>query len=345
MLPEELASQLGCKASEIRRVVSAVHRQNKQELGAEMVQVSKYTRGRLTQHCHVGTLDIAATQSSKLDPFVKFAMRTVDGHLIETVRIPLEREGRYSVCVSSQVGCALGCKFCKTTLSGLARNLEAWEIVEQVRIVRQSLPEGARVSSVVFQGMGEPLANLNAVIQAVQVLSHPACQAIDQKSITISTCGLPKGIARLKELKLRVRVGLSIGSAITDSRRSLMPVENSFKLSESVDALADYARATGQSQMLAYTLLSGVNCTTAHAEALRELALELGRKSGRMPRLSLIAYNPLGPLDPFRRAPEEEAEAFRLQLVSAGFPVVRRYSGGSDIDAACGQLSATAFRQ
>jgi 23S rRNA (adenine2503-C2)-methyltransferase len=244
------------------------------------------------------------------------------------------------VCVSSQVGCAIGCTFCKTSRAGLVRNLSAWEIVEQVRIVRQSLPDGARVSGVVFQGMGEPLANLDAVIKAVKILSHPSCQCIDQKAMTICTCGLPQGIDRLRAAKLRVRIGLSIGSAIADRRRSLMPIENRNSLSNAVEALVDYTRSTGQSPMLAYTLLSGVNCTAEDAVALRELALDIGRRGGAMPRLSLIPYNPVGSSDSFGRASEEEAEAFRLQLTSAGFPVVRRYSGGSDIGAACGQLAA-----
>lgn len=125
-LPEELATQLDCKLSEISRAVAAVHRHRKEDLGAPMVQVSKHTRQRLVENCHVGKLEVAETQVSKLDPFMKFALRTTDGHLIETVRIPLLHQGRYSVCVSSQVGCALGCKFCKTSQAGLARNLSAW---------------------------------------------------------------------------------------------------------------------------------------------------------------------------------------------------------------------------
>ena len=340
LLPEELATQLGCKPHEIRRVVAAVHRLGKADLGAPMVQVSKFTRRCLTENVHIGTLGVVETRTSKLDPFVKFALRTADGHLIETVRIPLEKPGRFSVCVSSQVGCAQGCKFCRTAQFGLARKLAAWEIVEQVRGVRQTLPDKARVSGVVFQGMGEPLANLDAVVKAIQILSHPACQCIDQKAITISTAGLPEGILRLKQARLRVRIGLSIGSAIAERRTNLMPIERRHSLRDAVKALVDYTLSTGQSPMLAYTLLSGVNCTPADAEALRELALDLGRRSGRMPRLSLIAYNPIGPSDAFHGATFEEAEAFRLQLVSAGFPVVRRYSGGADIGAACGQLAA-----
>ncbi|MGC4070701.1 MAG: radical SAM protein [Polyangiaceae bacterium] len=178
-LPEALALRLGCKESEVRRVLAAMHQRDASDLGAPREQVSRNTRKHLSESARIGRLEILEQQESKLDPFVKFALRTEDGYVIETVRIPLERPGRFSVCVSSQVGCAIGCRFCKTTQAGLHRNLAAWEIVEQVRIVRQSLPEGTRVSSVVFQGMGEPLANLDSVIQAVRVLSHPACQSIE----------------------------------------------------------------------------------------------------------------------------------------------------------------------
>jgi 23S rRNA (adenine2503-C2)-methyltransferase len=303
-------------------------------------QVSRVTRTRLSEGSRIGRLEIVERKESKLDPFVKFALRTEDGHVIETVRIPLERPGRFSVCVSSQVGCAIGCRFCKTTQAGLRRNLAAWEIVEQIRVVRQSLPEGSRVSSVVFQGMGEPLANVESVIQAVRVLSHPACQSIDQKAITICTSGLPRGIRRLHAEKLRIRLGLSLGSALPERRKTLMPIEDRFTLASCVDALVDFCRDAGQSPMLAYTLLSAVNCSAEDADALRQLAVDIGRRAGRMPRLSLIAYNPIGDDDPFERATEQEAEAFRERLRSGGFPVVRRYSGGSDIDAACGQLAA-----
>lgn len=339
VLPEELAAELDCKPSEVVRVVAAVQQRGLRDLGTTMNQVSKRTRERIVSRCNVGQLEVAQVQSSALDPFMKFALRTPDGHLIETVRIPLEKPGRFSVCVSSQAGCGMGCRFCKTGQAGLTRQLLPWEIVEQVRIVRNSLPAGARVSGVVFQGMGEPLANVAGVIHAIRILSHPACQSIDQKAMTICTCGLARGIERVRAAKLRVRIGLSIGSAIRSRRAQLMPIEKGCPLSDAVDALINYSRDTAQSQMLAYTLLAGVNCGRADADALRELALDIGRRSGRMPRLSLIAYNPTGPGDQFRRAAEAEAEAFRLQLVSAGFPVVRRYSGGADIDAACGQLA------
>lgn len=339
-LPEALAAELDCDPAELRRALGAVHQRGLNDLSIPISRFSKRTRQRLLARYHVGRLQILETQVSQLDPFMKLALGTEDGLVIETVRIPLERAGRYNVCVSSQVGCAMGCTFCKTTQSGLTRSLEAWEIVEQVRLVRQSLPKGSRVSSVVFQGMGEPLSNLDAVIQAVRVLSHPACQCVDQKSMTICTSGNPKAIHRLREADLRVRIGLSLGSAIAGERRQLMPIEGRYPLAEVIDALVAHTKASGQSPMLAYTLLSQVNCSPANADALRQLALDIGKRSGRMPRLSLIAYNPIGEQDPYHRATDAEFEAFRMQLISAGFPVVRRYSGGSDIDAACGQLAA-----
>src|SRR3954469_13965852 len=160
---------------------------------------------------------------SGLDPFVKYVLETPSGELIEAVRIPLERPGRITVCVSSQVGCALGCTFCKTGRMGLIRNLEAWEIVEQVRALRADLPPGMRVHGVVFQGRGEPLANFEAVKCAADVLSEPSAQAIDARCITVSTAGLPTGIRALARELPNVRLAWSIGSARVDKRRSLMP--------------------------------------------------------------------------------------------------------------------------
>jgi 23S rRNA (adenine2503-C2)-methyltransferase len=221
----------------------------------------------------------------------------------------------------------------------LTRSLEAWEIVEQVRVVRRTLPKGSRVTGVVFQGMGEPLANLDAVIDAIRVLSDPCGQCVDQKAITVCTAGLPNAMRRLTAAKLRVRVGLSVGSARSSRRHELMPIEARATLADSVQALIEHTKLSQQSPMLAYTLIRGVNTHSEDATALRELGLQIGRSSGRMPRVSLIAYNRRGPDDPFSRAEEEEAERFRLEIAGAGFPVVRRYSGGCDIGAACGQLA------
>src|ERR1019366_4632099 len=143
---------------------------------------------------------------SAVDPFVKLALATADGHVVEAVRIPLERAGRFSACVSSQAGCALACVFCATGRLGLARNLETWEIVEQVRLVRGTLesPRTQRVHGVVFQGMGEPLANVERVIEAIRVLCDPSAMAIDARNMTVCTSGLPTAISRLASELLKV---------------------------------------------------------------------------------------------------------------------------------------------
>jgi 23S rRNA (adenine2503-C2)-methyltransferase len=250
------------------------------------------------------------------------------------VRIPLENPNRFTVCVSSQVGCALGCAFCATGKLGLARNLEAWEIIEQVRVVRARLPHG-RVHGVVFQGMGEPLANLDAVLEAIAVCSEPSALGIDARAITVCTAGLPAGIRKLAEHAPRVRLGLSIHSALPERRRSIMPIARAHALADVIAACSDHARSTGLSPMWAITLLDGVNDSDDDARAIADLARAFAAETGRAPRLSIIAYNAIGPGDPFSRSSREGE--FRAAL---GLPNHRRYSGGSDVAAACGQLAA-----
>ncbi|HMA91079.1 MAG TPA: radical SAM protein [Polyangiaceae bacterium] len=341
-LPEEIATAHDLKLAEVRKVLSAVHQRALDRLDLAMPQVSRRARELLAATYGVGELEVVDTANSSLDPFTRLVLRAPDGALIEAVRIPLEKPGRFSVCISSQVGCGLGCAFCKTAQLGLVRNLEAWELVEQVRVMRRTLPAGARITGVVFQGMGEPLANLDAVIRAVRVLSDPCGQCVDQKAITVCTAGLAANLRRLTEAKLRVRVGLSIASARPSLRRQLMPIETRVPLRDAVAALIEHTRVCKRSPMLSFTLIQGVNTHPEDAAALVTLCQEIGEASGRRPRLSLVPYNSRGPEDPFRRADEAEAEAFRLALVAGGFPVVRRYSGGADIGAACGQLAAIA---
>ena len=160
------------------------------------------------------------------------------------------------MCVSSQVGCALACAFCATGRLGLTRNLAAWEIVEQVRLVRARLPRG-RVSGVVFQGMGEPLANLDAVLAAIAVLTEPCAQGIDARAITVCTAGLPSGIRRLAHEAPNVRLGLSLSSAIAAHRRRVMPIADRHDLDDVLAAVAEHARTTGHAPMWAVTLLDG----------------------------------------------------------------------------------------
>lgn len=337
LTPARLAQALEVSLEDARLVVAAVHRD--EPFDGPLPRVRRTAKEAVRARGSVPALRVAAEQASKLDPFVKYALCTHDEHVIETVRIPLEKPGRFSVCVSSQIGCALACAFCATGRLGLRRNLEAWEIVEQVRVVRRGLPEGTRVHGVVFQGMGEPMANLDRVLQAIEVLSDPCALAIDARAMTVCTSGLPSGIRRLAREAPKVRLGLSIGSARPATRRRLMPIENAHPLEELLEAAVEHARTTGLAPMWAVTPLAGVNDHDEDARALAELANRFAQKAGVRPRLSVIPYNSIGEDDPFSRVDAAGEARFRAVLAEAGFPTHKRYSGGADVRAACGQLA------
>lgn len=342
--PDALAARFsGMELSEARKLVSIVHRTGSLPPHAP-AGVRRGSFQALRDVAHVPKLEIASREASAIDPFVKYAFSCHDGALIESVRIPLEITGRFTVCVSSQVGCALACAFCATGRLGLQRNLEAWEIVEQVRSIRAELPEGGRVRGVVFQGMGEPLANIEQVIAAIRVLSEPSAQAIDMRAITVCTSGLPTGIRRLAKEVPAVRLGISLGSLLKEGRRSLMPIDKAHPIDEVLAAAGEHVRATRQAPMWAYTLLNGVNDSQEHARALAERALSFANEYGKRPRISLIPYNSIGENDPFTRSSDASESAFRDALSEAGVPAIKRYSGGGDVAAACGQLAGKTLR-
>jgi len=344
MTPDALTRAVpGLALPDARRVASAVHRDI--SLDRPLKGVRRAALDLVRAQGFVPSLTALHRSDSHVDPFVKLALAAEDGAAFETVRIPLEKPGRFTVCVSSQVGCALGCTFCATGRMGLVRNLEAWEIVEQVRVVKRTLDRerGERIRGVVFQGMGEPLANLDRVLEAIFVLTDPSCLAIDTRAITVCTSGLPGGIVRLAREAPRVRLGLSIGSARAEVRRSLMPVERSHPLSDVIDACVLHALATGLAPMWAVTPLATVNDTRGDAHALAELARDFVARTGLRPRISLIPYNRIDDTnDPFTRSSEAAEGEFREALRDAGFGTHKRYSGGADVNAGCGQLAGRA---
>jgi 23S rRNA (adenine2503-C2)-methyltransferase len=373
--PRSLVSALDGSVTEdeARKIVAAVHR------GVPLDEIApagvrRAARQAVRARGAVPTLEVRSVQCSELDPFVKLALATADGRVVEAVRIPLERTGRFSACVSSQVGCALACAFCATGRLGLSRNLETWEIVEQVRMVHSTLaaqPQGTpdgplpphqphqplranapgrlegpwvapgRVHGVVFQGMGEPLANADRVFEAIRVLCEPSALAIDARAMTVCTSGLPTGIRRLARELPRVRLGVSIASARPDVRRRLMPIDEAHPLDEVIDAVEEHARVTGLAPMWAVTPLGGVSDSEADAAALAQLARRFEARTGIRPRVSVIPYNAIdeGERDPFRRG---DVARFVAALGASGIRPHLRYSGGSDVAAACGQLAARA---
>lgn len=333
--PTELSRALGIDLQDARRIVSRVHREGRlPDKAPATIRRSALDAARRAGH--VPSITQVERAPSMVDPFVKYAFSLADGAIIEAVRIPLERPSRFSVCVSSQVGCALACAFCATGRMGLGRNLEVWEIIEQVRQLRADLPEGGRVHGVLFQGMGEPLSNADRVIAAIRVLSDPSAGAIDMRNITVCTAGLPAGIRRLAREVPAVRLGVSIGSARASARRSLMPIDGAHPLAEVMAAAGEHAKATRIAPMFAYTLLEGSNDTDDDARALADLVTRFRDEHGISPRLSLIPYNRVEGA-PFARSPR--ADAFRAALRERGVGTILRYSGGGDVGAACGQLA------
>ena len=342
LTPEGLSRALPLVTlAEARKIVSAVHRHK--GITLPITGVRRQSMNALRAHGVIPELEIREERSSALDPFMKLVLATPDGKLVETVRIPLEKAGRFSVCVSSQVGCALACAFCATGKMGLLRNLETWEIVEQVRSIRRTLGPGDKIHGVVFQGMGEPMANLDRVLDAIFVLCDPSAQAIDARGMTVCTAGIPSGIRRLAKEAPKVRLGISISSALP-VRRSLMPIDRAHSLDEVIDAAVEHAKVTELSPMWAVTLLEGVNDTIDDARALAALALSFAERAGARPRISIIPYNATDEVgkDPFRRSSDDRETAYREAMRASGVNTHKRYSGGGDMGAACGQLASRA---
>jgi 23S rRNA (adenine2503-C2)-methyltransferase len=281
-------------------------------------------------------LRLVASAKSPTDCFEKLAFATHDNLVLETVLIPLHKPGAVSVCLSSQVGCPMGCLFCATARMPTRRNLTSWEIVDQVIQSREWVRrEGRRVSGAVFMGMGEPFLNYERVLDAAEILSAPFGAAISGPAITISTVGLVPEIDRFTKERRRFRLSISLGAATDEKRRQVVPLAAKTPVVDVIAAARRHIAARGQGRMmLAYVCIGNFNCGEEDARALGELI-------GDMPvRLDLIEVT--DPTGQFQPPQEQELRAFRDALTRhVGQPVVRRYSGGKDISAACGTLAGT----
>ncbi len=309
----------------------------------QMSNISKVCRAELAERAVIVWPEIERIQKSS-DGTTKFLLRLADGEHVETVIIPSEgRDGktRISQCLSCQVGCAMGCAFCATGQMGLIRNMTMGEILGQVLVARDYLDDRRLdwpiLRNLVFMGMGEPLANLDNVLPALQVLNHDKGLNFSPRRITVSTCGLKNGLERLGDSGLAF-LAVSLHAPDQDLRSEIMPIAAKWPLDKMLDALASYPLKTRERITFEYLLLGGINDSPRHA---KKLAALMGKVKGK---LNLIVYNS-SPGSVFNAPSEEAVLAFEKILWNHNITAIRRKSKGADIAAACGQLRAKFSRQ
>jgi len=336
LAPEVFAGQaraLGAPDRSIRRIVAAVVGQGIHDptIWGRDFQVPRKLREAVVYPLPRLVLERSVT--SPIDGFQKLLFRTRDGLAVETVLIPLHKPGAVSLCLSSQVGCPMGCVFCATARMARRRNLEIWEIIDQfVQARAMALSQGRRVTGAVFMGMGEPFLNYDRVLAAADLLRCPFGGAVAAGAITISTVGLVPEIDRFTSEHRRFRLAISLGAATDAKRARLVPLASRTPVFEVMAAARRHALARRDRVMLVYVCIGGVNVEEADARALADLI-------GDTPvRLDLIDVTDSS--GRFAAPAPDEYRRFRDALaVSLPQPVVRRYSGGSDIAAACGTLA------
>jgi 23S rRNA (adenine2503-C2)-methyltransferase len=317
-----------------------------------MTNLPKGLREKLRDHFSLQTLELVRKQGSP-DTTQKFLWRLGDHSLIESVLIPAnpalygEASDRHTLCISTQVGCAYGCKFCASGLEGWKRNLQPHEIIEQVLSVERAqaaLPgaaakeTGRAVDNVVVMGMGEPLANYDNLLKALRILNAPWGGGIGARKITISTSGLAPQIRQLAEEPLQFRLAISLHGATDKVRAAIMPVNKKYPLKELLTACEEYQAKKGRMMTLEYILIAGVNDSLEQTKPLAALAKKVFAK------VNLIPYNTVEGL-PWVRPSEDVCERFLEALEKQNVTATLRREKGGDIDAACGQLRLKTERE
>ncbi|HEU4364753.1 MAG TPA: 23S rRNA (adenine(2503)-C(2))-methyltransferase RlmN [Candidatus Krumholzibacteria bacterium] len=296
---------------------------------AAMTDLPQPYREQLAATAVARSIAAVSVQQSAIDGTRKFLFELSDGNRVESVLMLYDR--RNTTCVSSQVGCPLDCVFCETAKGRYQRNLTAGEIVDQVCVLKREAGPPSRKINVVFMGMGEPLLNLAAVIDAIRTLNDPAGLNLGEKRITVSTSSFPDRIRELADSEAQCSLALSLNAPNDEKRARLMPKASRFSIDELLDAARYFARSGRRRVTLEYVLIPGFTMDDADAD-------ELGRRVRRQPfKVNLIPYNP-GRQDPFPRPAEAEIDRFVTRLLPVAPAVTVRRSRGVDIDAACGQL-------
>ena len=315
---EEFLLSLGEKKFRAKQIYEWMHIHHVTSFD-EMTNLSKNLRETLKEKADLIVLEEELVQISKIDGTRKYLFALADGNMIESVLMKYKHGN--SVCVSSQVGCRMGCRFCASTLDGLVRNLTPSEILEQIYRIQESI--GERISNVVVMGSGEPMDNYDNIVKFIELLTDEHGLHISQRNLTVSTCGLVPQMKQLADLKLQITLALSLHASSQEKRKELMPVANSYELSEVLDACRYYFDKTGRRLTFEYSLVGGVNDTDEDAE--------------RLGHINLIPVNPIKERD-YVQSDHEEILKFKNKLEKNGINVTIRREMGRDIDGACGQL-------
>ena len=293
----------------------------------EMTNLSKTLREKLEAEYEIPQVQMLERQISKMDGTNKFLFCLEDGHVVESVLMKYNHGN--SVCISSQVGCRMGCRFCASTIGGLERNLKPSEMLGQIYQIQKI--SGGRVSNVVIMGTGEPLDNYDNFVKFIHILTDEHGLHISQRNVTVSTCGLVPNMKRLAQEQLQITLALSLHGSTQEKRQTLMPIANKYQLSEVLEACDYYFEKTGRRITFEYSLVHSVNDLEEDARELIQILKQ------RNCHINLIPVNPIKERN-FEKPSKKSAENFKNKLEKSGINVTIRREMGSDIDGACGQL-------
>lgn len=324
-LQEEMAA-IGEKSFRAKQLYEWIHVRQARSFD-EMTNLSVALRERCRERYDLTTLQVVRMQESKLDGTRKYLFELKDGNLVESVFMRYKHGN--SVCISSQVGCKMGCRFCASTLDGWERNLTPAEMLDQIYAITQDTKE--RVSNVVVMGTGEPLDNYDNLLRFISLLTDENGLHISQRNVTVSTCGLVPEIYKLAQEKLQITLALSLHATTDEKRRKLMPIANQYSIAELMEACQNYFEQTGRRLTFEYSLVGGVNDTPEDARELCALVKQLNC------HVNLIPVNPIRERD-YVQSETKAIQAFKGKLERSGIQVTVRREMGRDIDGACGQL-------
>ncbi|HEX9829109.1 MAG TPA: 23S rRNA (adenine(2503)-C(2))-methyltransferase RlmN [Bacteroidota bacterium] len=338
---QEFVESLGEKKYRAQQVFTWLYGKRAQTFD-EMTDISKEFRALLHNTATIENLQIAAKDVSKRDGTVKFLFQLTDGLKIESVLIPPDKkspaaEKRLTLCVSTQVGCPLDCKFCATGTMGFLRNLTAGEIVDQVIQAQRNSPR--RITNLVFMGMGEPMLNYDNVMKSVEILRSEDSFHIGARHITISTAGYADKIRQMADEGRTVKLALSLHSLDNDKRTQLMPITKKYSVDELMDALDYYYKKTRSRPTFEYILFDGFNDADADAQKFIKISKRFPCKVNIIPFHSIEFTHPSGFATTLRPTPAKRVEEFVEKLRRSDITVMVRSSSGEDINAACGQLA------